>query len=81
MGTAESVENLSAQTIRLWQRMVFQPNNACICVAGPVTKGMEATAIAYFSDLANYTGQPPFVQTAPQNFCMRDESSDDVSEQ
>lgn len=78
MGTRESIEAMPAETIRLWQKMIFQPMNGCLCIAGPLTKGLEAAAIAIFSDLTNYTELPPFVQTIPADFCNRDDSCDQV---
>ena len=76
MGCAGVIEALSAETIRQWQRMLFQPQNACLCISGPLTKGLMAAAIATFSDLVNTTEQPPFIQTVPTDFCMRDASCD-----
>ena len=76
MGTAESIEAMTPDTIRLWQKMVFQPQNACLCITGSFTKGMEAAAIALMSDLQNYTETPPFRQIMPLGFCCRDEHSD-----
>ena len=79
MGTVESVEALTPETIRLWQRMIFQPQNACLCISGNFTKAMEATAVSLLSELSNYTEQPPFSQTMPQGFCKRDAQSDWLS--
>ena len=76
MGTAESVTAMSANTIRRWQRMVFQPQNACLCLTGAVTEAMEEAAVKAFSKLLNHTDEPPFVQAVPRDFCMRSEASD-----
>lgn len=76
MGTEEVIRQLPPETIRLWQRMLFQPQNACLCLTGAFTKGMEAAAIALMSSLENYTEAPPFQQIIPLGFCCRDEHSD-----
>ena len=81
MGTAESVQAMTAATVRRWQRMVFQPQNACLCVAGRFTEEDEQALVAAFSALENHTEEPPFVQAVPKSFCMRDESSDLVLEE
>ena len=76
MGTVQSVEEMSASTIRRWQRMLFQPCNACLCLSGNFSAGMEQAAVEALSELANHTAEPPFVQAVPQGFCMRDSRSD-----
>ena len=81
MGTEESVLAMSGETIRLWQGLLFQPQNACLCISGPLSKGQEAAAIAIFSDLTNTTEEPPFDQPLPGDFCMRDASADVVTTQ
>ncbi len=81
MGTVKSIEALTEPTIRLWQRMVFQPQNACLCLTGNFTKGMEAAAIAVMSELKNYTETPPFQQPIPLDFCNRDAHSDCVMDE
>lgn len=76
MGTAESIAAMSAATIRRWQRMIFQPQNACLCLTGGFTEAMEEAAVSAFSKLLNHTDEPPFVQAVPRDFCMRNASSD-----
>lgn len=76
MGTVQSVEEMSASTIRRWQRMLFQPCNACLCLSGNFSEGMEQAAVEALSELANHTAEPPFVQAVPLGFCMRDSRSD-----
>ena len=76
MGTAESVGAMSDSAIDRCRRMLFQPQNACLCITGNLTKGMEAAAIAVMSDLKNTTDDPPFAQEVPQGFLHRDEGSD-----
>lgn len=78
MGTAQSVSEMSAATIRRWQRMVFQPQNACLCVTGNFSDGMETALCEALGELENHTDEPPFSQTVPLGFCMRDERSDFV---
>lgn len=81
MGTAESITEMTPATIRRWQRAVFQPQNACLCLTGSITDEMEAKAVKGFSALENRTDEPPFVQAVPKGFCMRDASSDLVLEE
>ncbi len=76
MGTAEAIEALDPDTIWNWQRLVFQPQNACLVITGNFSTGMEQTAIETFATLPNYTSEPPFEQHVPLGFCNRDESSD-----
>lgn len=76
MGTAQSVQNMSAATIRRWQRLLFQPQNACLCLTGIFSDGMERALVEAFSELPNHFDEPPFVQTVPLGFCMRDSRSD-----
>lgn len=76
MGTVESISALSLSTVRRWQHMIFQPQNACLCLTGCVSEAEEQTAIEAFSRLVNHTDEPPFSQMAPQGFCRRDETSD-----
>jgi len=76
MGTAESIEALDADTIWNWQRLVFQPQNACLVITGNFSSGMEQTALETFAPLCNYTSEPPFEQHIPLGFCMRDAESD-----
>ncbi len=78
MGTAESIEAMDPDTIRNWQRLVFQPQNACLVITGNFSTGMEQTAIETFATLGNYTSEPPFEQHVPLGFCMRDADSDMV---
>ena len=44
MGTKESVSALSPVVIRRWQRLLFQPQNACLCISGNFSAAMESTA-------------------------------------
>ena len=76
MGTAEAIEALDEDTIWNWQRLVFQPQNACLVLTGNFSIGMEQTAIEVLSTLPNYTSEPPFEQHVPLGFCMRDAESD-----
>ena len=81
MGTKESVTAMSAAVIRRWQRMLFQPQNACFCLSGNFSPAMEATAAELLGELENHTAEPPFVQPTPLGFCMRDSRSDFVSDE
>lgn len=81
MGTARSVQEMGAATIRRWQRMLFQPQNACLCLTGNFSDGMERALVEAFTELSNHTQQPPFVQAVPMGFCMRDSRSDLVLEE
>ena len=76
MGTVEAIEALDEDTIWNWQRLIFQPQNACLVLTGNFSIGMENAAIEVFSALPNYTSEPPFEQHVPLGFCMRDEESD-----
>ncbi len=76
MGTQESIVALDEGTIRNWQRLLFQPQNACLVVTGNFSEGMERAILETFAELPNYTSEPPFEQSLPMGFCMRDESSD-----
>ena len=76
MGTAESIAEMSAATVRRWQRMIFQPQNACLCLTGAVSPAMEKAAVKTFSKLTNHTEEPPFAQAVPRDFCMRGPASD-----
>ena len=76
MGTKEAVEALDPDTIINWQRLVFQPQNACLVLTGNFSTGMEQTAIETFTPLCNYTSEPPFEQHVPLGFGMRDAESD-----
>ncbi|MCH5286052.1 MAG: insulinase family protein [Christensenellaceae bacterium] len=81
MGTVESIMEMTPATIRRWQRAVFQPQNACLCLTGNITDEMEAAAVRAFTPLENHTDEPPFVQAVPKGFCMRDTASDLVLEE
>ncbi len=81
MGTAESIEALDEFTIRNWQRLIFQPQNACLVITGNFSEGMERAAVEVFSELGNYTSEPPFEQSLPMGFCMRDAESDLVMDE
>lgn len=76
MGTAEAIRALDNDTIWNWQRLVFQPQNACLVLTGNFSIGMEETAIEVLAGLENYTSEPPFAQHIPLGFCMRDAESD-----
>lgn len=81
MGTAQSVEEMSVQTIRRWQRLLFQPQNACLCVSGNFSPAMESAVTEAFAELNNSTEEAPFAQTVPLGFCMRDSRSDLVMDE
>jgi len=76
MGAAEAIEALDEGTILNWQRLIFQPQNACLVVTGNFSQGMELAAIEAFSEIPSYTSEPPFEQPVPLGFTMRDASSD-----
>ncbi len=76
MGTVESIAELDEDAIANWQRLVFQPCNACLVITGNFSTGMERTALETFACLRNYTNEPPFEQNLPMGFLMRDEDSD-----
>ena len=76
MGSAEAIRALDNDTIWNWQRLVFQPQNACLVLTGNFSIGMEETAIEVLAGLENYTSEPPFAQHIPLGFCMRDAESD-----
>ena len=76
MGTVEAIEALDEDTIWNWQRLIFQPQNACLVLTGNFSIGMENAAIEVFSALPNYTSEPPFEQHVPLGFCMGDEECD-----
>ena len=76
MGTAESVSAMTSSTIRRWQRAVFQPQNACLCLTGSFSEEAEKKLATAFSALENHSDEPPFAQAVPRDFCMRDAASD-----
>ena len=76
MGSAEAIRALDNDTIWNWQRLVFQPQNACLVLTGNFSIGMEEAAIEVLAGLTNYTSEPPFEQHVPLGFCMRDAESD-----
>ncbi len=76
MGTVQAIEALDPDTIRNWQRLVFQPQNACLVLTGNFSIGMEEAVITTFAELTNYTSEAPFEQHVPLGFCMRDAESD-----
>mgnify|MGYP000717286108 CR=1 FL=1 len=80
LGTPESLMALTEADIQLWQEMIFQPQNACLVMTGNFSDGMELAAIEALSELRNTTAQPPFTQSLPIGFCMRDEQSDLLEE-
>ena len=81
MGTAETVSAMTPQTIRRWQRMIFQPQNACLCLTGNFSSAMEDALTQVFEELPNFTEEPPFLQPAPMGMCMRDSRSDLILEE
>lgn len=81
MGTAEGIREMSAATIRRWQRLLFQPQNACLCIAGNFSQGMEQAACDAFSEIEARFDEEPFQQTVPVGFCMRDSRSDLIMEE
>lgn len=80
MGTRESVSALSPAMIRRWQRLLFQPQNACLCITGNFSAAMERTAAEAFGELVNHSPEAPFAQPTPLGFCMRDSRSDYVAD-
>ena len=76
MGSAEAIRALDNDTIWNWQRLVFQPQNACLVLTGNFSIGMEEAAVEVLAGLENYTSEPPFAQHIPLGFCMRDAESD-----
>lgn len=81
MGTAEAIEAMDEFTIFNWQRLIFQPQNACLVITGNFSAGMELAAVEVFSELQNYTDEPPFEQPVPLGFTLRDASSDLVMDE
>lgn len=81
MGTAESIAALTPNLIHQWQKILFQPCNACLCITGNFSKGLEAAAIASLTDLKNNTEAAPFEQVVPLGFCMRDAHSDYIQDE
>ena len=81
MGTAQSIQDMSAATIRRWQRLLFQPQNACLCLTGNFSEGMENALVEAFSELENHFDEPPFAQAVPMGFCMRDSRSDSIMDE
>lgn len=81
MGTARSVSEMSISTINQWKKKLFQPSNACLCISGNFTKGLEAEAIAACSGLTVAEDVGPFEQAKPADFCMRDAQSDFVQDE
>lgn len=78
MGTAQSIQDLSAATIRRWQRLLFQPRNSCLCLSGNFSPAMENAVVEACSELTNNFDEAPFEQTVPMGFCMRDSRNDFV---
>ncbi len=81
MGTAEGITNMSEATIRQWQKMIFQPQNACLCLSGNFSPAMEDAVVQSFEELQNQTDEVPFEQPTPMNMCMRDSNSDYVADE
>ncbi|MBQ8536629.1 MAG: insulinase family protein [Clostridia bacterium] len=78
MGTEKSVTEMTAATIHKWKKNVFQPQNACFVITGNFSQGMLSAVQSVFEEIANTTQEPPFEQTTPVDFCMRDGRSDQV---
>lgn len=78
MGSAEAILAMDEGTILNWQRLIFQPQNACLVITGNFSRGMETAAIEAFSEIPSYTSEPPFEQSVPLGFTMRDADSDIV---
>ena len=76
MGTAEAVSAMDEFTIFNWQQLIFQPQNACLVLAGNFSDGMEDAAIEAFSEMTNSSDEPPFEQPVPLGFTLRDGGSD-----
>ena len=81
MGSAEAVAAMDEFTIFNWQQLIFQPQNACLVIAGNFSDGMEDAAIEVFSELENSTDEPPFEQPVPLGFTLRDADSDLVMDE
>lgn len=81
MGTVQSITDMDEGTIMNWQRLIFQPSNACLVITGNFSEGMELAAVEAFSELPNYTDEPPFEQHIPFGFTMRDADSDFVRDE
>lgn len=81
MGTAQSVAAMDAEMIRRWQCQLFRPDNACLCITGNFSDGMEQAAVEALSELVNPPAEAGFEQAAPFDFCMRDEASDYVEDE
>lgn len=76
MGETDNIAKMSPATIRRWQRALFRPDNACLCLSGNFSSGMEAAVCQAFDALTSTCADEPFVQAVPLGFCMRDEKSD-----
>ena len=81
MGTKESVTAMTPMMIRRWQRLLFQPQNACFCLSGNFSPAMETALAETLSELENTSDEPPFAQPTPMGFCMRDSRSDYVADE
>ena len=81
MGTKESVTAMTPMVIRRWQRLLFQPQNACFCLSGNFSPAMETALAETLSELENTSDEPPFAQPTPMGFCMRDSRSDYVADE
>ena len=81
MGTKESVTAMTPTVIRRWQRLLFQPQNACFCLSGNFSPAMETALAETLSELENTSDEPPFAQPTPMGFCMRDSRSDYVADE
>lgn len=76
MGTPESIQEMTAATVRRWQRLLFQPRNACLCMTGNFSQAMEDAVVQSFEELANAFDEPAFRQPTPVGLCRRDNRSD-----
>ena len=74
MGTAGSVNGMSAALIHQWKRKIFRPANACFVLTGNFSDGMLQNAAEVLGDLKDI-GPSLFEQPLPPGYCMRDESS------
>lgn len=79
MGDPEALDALDADTIAAWQKRIFRPGNACLCVSGNFSSAMEDALCIAFGDLPDEGGEP-FEQLTPPGFFCRDAASDYVED-
>ena len=77
MGTKESVLRFSSALIHQWKQKIFRPANACFVLTGNFSDGMLEKAMELLSELPSL-GESVFEQPVPIDFCMRDETSDEL---